>query len=307
MFQDSSGESHPVRIWFLLFLLSTAAAAERFRLRFIRAADIIPVLSRSHSRLKFLQCPGGFKVHGTAEQIRLIRKELARLDVPQVERWVEIKYGSREEILSLLATLTAARVEPSGEYHLSMRGNLGDVEQALELLEQLDKQPDKLTVELQVVLDTPEVKQSLGPRWAGEMMDEQPEVKHWVPQVSAEPLWVPVVGRAESADFVKAAPWVLSCSRLQVLSGDDISLGANEDGSERGVRWNLVPNFKQDGYVVMKVMPRLTNGYVRRTFLSDARLKLGETIVLAGLGRAEELDLAGEGPILLMITVKQGW
>jgi len=302
VFQDSAGESHPVRIWFWLFLLSTAVAAERFPLRYAAAADIIRILSNSHSHLKFLQYPGGFVVDASAQELSEIRGELRRLDVPQVEERVAVEHCDRSEIVALLATLVDVSIELSGDYHLTLRGSRPEVAQALELLQQLDRPLEKLTVELRVVLDKPEMNQFLGASWAGRSsVDEQPVVKHWEYRPSASGSWIPGIGLAESPDFVKLAPWVLSSHRLQTRSGDEICI------TDHGVGWDITPNFKQDEYVVIKLLPELSDGLKKRRFTSDARLKVGETLVLGGLGRAEELDLLGEGPVLLMITVRQGW
>lgn len=118
MFPDLAGESHPVRIWFWLFLLSTAVAAERFPLRYAAAADIIRILSNSHSGLNFAVCPGGFKVDASARELSEIRGALRRLDVPQVEEWVEIQYSDRYEVNSLLRSLVPEAItELPGDHH----------------------------------------------------------------------------------------------------------------------------------------------------------------------------------------------
>lgn len=297
-----------MRFWILLFLLSPAVGAERFRLRFVRAADILPVLAESHSDLRFLPCPGGFKVHGSAGQLVAIRKEVGKLDVPQVEEWVEINHGERKEVISLLRTLVSeARIELSGDYHVTIRGGRHAVGQALELIGQLDQPLEKVTVECRVVLDDPEMMQFMGARWSGELMDEPPEVKVWERRAASDRLWTPYVGCADSPNFPKMAPWILFCSRLQALSGHEASFGVKEDGSELGVRWDVTASVKQDGYAILKLLPVVNDGLGQRAFTSDARVEFGETLVLAGLGRAEDLGLAGEGPILLLITVKKGW
>lgn len=56
----------------------------------------------------------------------------------------------------------------------------------------------------------------------------------------------------------------------------------------------LTAKVKQDGYVVFKFLPK------------DCRVKFGDTFVLGGFATAEELGLAGEGPVLLMITPTPG-
>ena len=295
-------------LWLMLFSLSAQAAAERFRLRHARAADLIPRLSLTHSQVKFSKCPGGLVATGTPEALRAVKRDLHHWDVPQVEEWVEVNPGDRNEVVSLLATLVpGATLELSGDYHLTVRGGRHEVAQVLELLEQLDRPLDKLTVECRVVLDTPEMQQCLGTRWVQGMRDEEPSVKHWNLYRSDRPSQAPMTGTATKADFAKGAPWVLSAYELQTLSGADQSFSVKTTGSVRGIQWNVCTSAKSDGYVIVKFLPEVNDGTNVRKFTNDARIKLGETLILAGLGRAEELGLPGAGPIWLMITVKSGW
>ena len=75
-----------------------------------------------------------------------------------------------------------------------------------------------------------------------------------------------------------------------------------------GIKLDVTANVKQDGYVVCKILPEVStlvelvnNQYPRtavRKVTTDARIKDGETLVLGGLIREEDIQAVQKVPLL---------
>ena len=217
----------------------------------------------------------------------------------QIRQRVEVLYGNIEEVKSLLATLVEGiEVEQVGERYLVVSGSRQGVDQFLELLEQLDREPERVTVECRVVLETPEVDEQFGPLWIGRRQDCPPAVLHWDSPEAQDWNSTAVVGYLDDLNFVRNLPGVLSFHKIQAWSGQALDFGTPPD-----LVWHLTANVKQDGYVVFKFLPET----MLRKFTTDCRIGFGDTFVLGGFANAEELGLPGQGPVLLMITATPGW
>jgi hypothetical protein len=233
--------------------------------------------------------------------VRLILLLILLLTGPafsQVRQRVFVRYGDIHEIASVLVTLVPdAHIEVE-EYFLVITGGLPAIEQALELLQQLDQEPARVTVECRVVLETSEIDKHCGTDFVGQRYDYKPTVLHWGDPQESGGSFMPFVGYVEDLEYVRHLPGVLSFSKVQAWSGQNLDFGTPPD-----LVWHLTPNVKHDGYVVTKFMPET----MFRKITLDYRMKFGETYVLGGFASAEELGLPGQGPVLLMITSTPGW
>lgn len=234
--------------------------------------------------------------------VRLVLLLILLLSWPalsQIRQRVEVRYGNIEEVKALLTTLVeGVEVEQEDERFLIISGSPQAVDQFLELLEQIDREPERVTVECRVVLETPEIDEQFGPLWVGRRQDWPPVVLHW--DSPEPPDWTSsaAVGYLDDLNFVRNLPGVLSFHKIQAWSGLELDFGTPPD-----LVWHLTPKVKQDGYVVFKFLPET----MLRKFTTDCRIKFGDTFVLGGFASAEELGLPGQGPVLLMITATPGW
>lgn len=240
-------------------------------------------LADKYKLIHFLADEDGFEATGPPELLAAMESDLFLLDQVGFQKEVEIKHGDLNEAKSLLGTLVPdVFIEVSGPSCLMIVGTPGAVEQALELIDQLDKPLDPVEVEFQLALDTPELRSRLsgnseeGPRvmrWTGENQDE-------IRQVYG--LGLLLAPRALPAHLL------LARQTLKGLSGQQLTFSVES----AGLVVFLTANVKADGYLITKILPELTIATARgprvRKATTDTRIKDGETIVLA-LGNAGRL------------------
>jgi len=351
------------------------------------AAKVISFLQSQYKNVEFIPHPtmNGFYVVGSRADVLQIKGDVPNLDkVPDVppppqREFVQVKYGDLNEVKSLLATLVPD-VQMNVDTRQSMlilEGAPGAIEQAKELLDQIDKPLDQVVIECKVVDLTEAGRKNLGVLWGSNngaagatniTFEEGYRGSLGVPLqalnvpntplqqfgpfeqlgnvdraigafqgfqtlagVRAFPLGIGTFARsglALSANLnflvsqneakVLASPRVAAQSgtEAQIHIGDKFPIVYFDPRAGQfqvnyvdiGIKLDVTAQVKTDGYVVCKILPEVStlvelvnNQYPRtavRKVTTDARIKDGETLVLGGLIREEDIQAVQKIPLL---------
>lgn len=348
------------------------------------AAKVISFLQSQYRDVEFIPHPtmNGFYVVGSRADVLQIKGDVPNLDkVPDVppppqREFVQVRYGDLNEVKSLLATLVPD-VQMNVDNRQSMlilEGAPGAIEQAKELLDQIDKPLDQVVIEVKVVDLTEAGRKNLGVLWGsitgaagavnltfeegfrgtlatplagGTLTNTSPfdlignlnggpgsgsfmGFQNLLPP-RGFPLGIGTFARsglALSANLnflvsqneakVLASPRVAAQSgtEAQIHIGDKFPIVYFDPRAGQfqvnyvdiGIKLDVTANVKTDGYVVCKILPEVStlvelvnNQYPRtavRKVTTDARIKDGETLVLGGLIREEDIQAVQKVPLL---------
>lgn len=128
-----------------------------------KAADVMEFLSRQYRGVRLVAHPfqEGFYAIGPLGDVGRLKRDVELLDVPirqarQVQEEVELQHANLEDVRDLLTTMVPdVRVIATPD-RLVLRGEEGAVEQALELLRQIDQPLDRVLWECKVGTAPPE-------------------------------------------------------------------------------------------------------------------------------------------------------
>jgi type IV pilus secretin PilQ/predicted competence protein len=346
------------------------------------AAKVIGFLQGQYKNVEFVPHPtmNGFYAVGSRSDVLQIKNEVPNLDrVPDVppppqREFVQVKYADLNEAKSLLATLVpdVQMNVDTRQSTLILEGSPGAIEQAKELLDQIDKPLDQVVIECKVVDLTEAGRKNLGVLWAssngaagavnvtfeeafrgviaqplqgGALQQFGPfEVIGNLPAGigafqgfqtlaanRAFPLGIGTFGRSglamqanlnflvsQNEAKVLASPRVAAQSgtEAQIHIGDKFPIVYFDPRAGQfqvnyvdiGIKLDVTANVKADGYVICKILPEVStlvelvnNQYPRtavRKVTTDARIKDGETLVLGGLIREEDIQAVQKVPLL---------
>ena len=345
------------------------------------AAKVIGFLQGQYKNVEFIPHPtmNGFYAVGTRSDILQIKNDVPNLDrvpelpPPPTREFVQVKYGDLNEVKSLLATLVpdVQMNVDTRQSTLILEGAPGAIEQAKELLDQLDKPLDQVVIECKVVDLTEAGRKNVGILWssangaAGSTnvtfaenyrgIIGTPLAGGAVSQVGpfevigniasnigafqggtltgtqAFPLPIGTFARSgltlqanlnflisQNEAKVLASPRVAAQSgtEAQIHIGDKFPIVYFDPRAGQfqvnyvdiGIKLDVTANVKQDGYVICKILPEVStlvelvnNQYPRtavRKVTTDARIKDGETLVLGGLIREEDIQAVQKVPLL---------
>jgi len=346
------------------------------------AAKVIGFLQGQYKNVEFVPHPtmNGFYAVGSRSDVLQIKNEVPNLDrVPDVppppqREFVQVKYADLNEAKSLLATLVpdVQMNVDTRQSTLILEGSPGAIEQAKELLDQIDKPLDQVVIECKVVDLTEAGRKNLGVLWTsangaagatnvtfeeafrgvlatplagGAVSQFGPfEVIGSIPQgigafqglqsialPRAFPLGIGTFARSglamqanlnflvsQNEAKVLASPRVAAQSgtEAQIHIGDKFPIVYFDPRAGQfqvnyvdiGIKLDVTANVKADGYVICKILPEVStlvelvnNQYPRtavRKVTTDARIKDGETLVLGGLIREEDIQAVQKVPLL---------
>lgn len=346
------------------------------------AAKVIGFLQGQYKDVEFIPHPtmNGFYAVGSRSDILQIKNDVPNLDkVPDVppppqREFVQVKYGDLNEVKSLLATLVpdVQMNVDTRQSTLILEGSPGAIEQAKELLDQLDQPLDQVVMECKVVDLTEAGRKNIGVLWTsatgaagstnitfaeayrgilgfplagGTLTQVGPfevignrdagigafQGNSAVSGANAFPLDIGTFARTglvlqanlnflvtQNEAKVLASPRVAAQSgtEAQIHIGDKFPIVYFDPRAGQfqvnyvdiGIKLDVTANVKKDGYVVCKILPEVStlvelvnNQYPRtavRKVTTDARIKDGETLVLGGLIREEDIQAVQKIPLL---------
>lgn len=346
------------------------------------AAKVIGFLQGQYKDVEFIPHPtmNGFYAVGSRSDILSIKNDVPNLDrVPDVppppqREFVQVKYGDLNEVKSLLATLVpdVQMNVDTRQSTLILEGSPGAIEQAKELLDQLDKPLDQVVIECKVVDLTEAGRKNVGVLWtsasgaAGATNITFAENYRGIigtPLGGTNPTQVGPfevignrlagIGAFQGAQVVAGAQafpldigtfarsglvlqanlnFLISQNEAKVLASPRVAAQSGTEAQihigdkfpivyfdpragqfqvnyvDIGIKLDVTANVKQDGYVVCKILPEVStlvelvnNQYPRtavRKVTTDARIKDGETLVLGGLIREEDIQAVQKVPLL---------
>jgi type II secretory pathway component GspD/PulD (secretin) len=347
------------------------------------AAKVIGFLQGQYKDVEFIPHPtmNGFYAVGSRHDILQIKNDVPNLDkVPEVppppqREFVQVKYGDLNEVKSLLATLVpdVQMNVDTRQSTLILEGSPGAIEQAKELLDQLDQPLDQVVMECKVVDLTEAGRKNIGVLWtsatgaagatnitfaenyrgilgfplsgAGTLSQFGPfevignrdsgigafQGAQTLTGAQAFPLDIGTFARTglvlqanlnflvtQNEAKVLASPRVAAQSgtEAQIHIGDKFPIVYFDPRAGQfqvnyvdiGIKLDVTANVKKDGYVVCKILPEVStlvelvnNQYPRtavRKVTTDARIKDGETLVLGGLIREEDIQAVQKIPLL---------
>ena len=346
------------------------------------AAKVIGFLQGQYKNVEFIPHPtmNGFYAVGSRADILSIKNDVPNLDrVPEIpppptREFVQVKYGDLNEVKSLLATLVpdVQMNVDTRQSTLILEGSPGAIEQAKELMDQLDKPLDQVVIECKVVDLTEAGRKNLGVLWtsstgaAGAVNVSFEEAFRGTLAVplngttltqsgpfelignplagigafqgfqnlstaKAFPLGIGTFGRSGLA-FQANLNFLVSQNEAKVLASPRVAAQSGTEAQihigdkfpivyfdpragqfqvnyvDIGIKLDVTANVKADGYVVCKILPEVStlvelvnNQYPRtavRKVTTDARIKDGETLVLGGLIREEDIQAVQKIPLL---------
>jgi type II secretory pathway component GspD/PulD (secretin) len=345
------------------------------------AAKVIGFLQGQYKDVEFIPHPtmNGFYAVGSRNEILQIKNDVPNLDrvpelpPPPTREFVQVKYGDLNEVKSLLATLVpdVQMNVDTRQSTLILEGSPGAIEQAKELLDQLDKPLDQVVIECKVVDLTEAGRKNVGILWssatgaAGATNISFSEVYRGIigtplqggglqqfgpfeligniasgigsfqggqiAGAQAFPMGIGTFARSglalqanlnflisQNEAKVLASPRVAAQSgtEAQIHIGDKFPIVYFDPRAGQfqvnyvdiGIKLDVTANVKQDGYVICKILPEVStlvelvnNQYPRtavRKVTTDARIKDGETLVLGGLIREEDIQAVQKIPLL---------
>ncbi len=346
------------------------------------AAKVIGFLQGQYKDVEFIPHPtmNGFYAVGSRSEILQIKNDVPNLDrVPEVpppptREFVQVKYGDLNEVKSLLATLVpdVQMNVDTRQSTLILEGSPGAIEQAKELLDQLDKPLDQVVIECKVVDLTEAGRKNVGILWtsgtgaagatnitfaenyrgvigtplAGGVAQQSSPFdiignritgigSFLGSQVIAGPQAFPLdIGTFSRSGLVLQANlnFLISQNEAKVLASPRVAAQSGTEAQihigdkfpivyfdpragqfqvnyvDIGIKLDVTANVKQDGYVVCKILPEVStlvelvnNQYPRtavRKVTTDARIRDGETLVLGGLIREEDIQAVQKIPLL---------
>ena len=346
------------------------------------AAKVIGFLQGQYKDVEFIPHPtmNGFYAVGSRSEILQIKNDVPNLDrvpelpPPPTREFVQVKYGDLNEVKSLLATLVpdVQMNVDTRQSTLILEGAPGAIEQAKELLDQLDKPLDQVVIECKVVDLTEAGRKNVGVLWTsqsgaagatnvtfaenyrgiistplggGAVSQQGPfqiignvlsgvgsfQGAQALAGAQAFPLDIGTFARSglvlqanlnflisQNEAKVLASPRVAAQSgtEAQIHIGDKFPIVYFDPRAGQfqvnyvdiGIKLDVTANVKQDGYVVCKILPEVStlvelvnNQYPRtavRKVTTDARIKDGETLVLGGLIREEDIQAVQKIPLL---------
>lgn len=346
------------------------------------AAKVIGFLQGQYKNVEFIPHPtmNGFYAVGSRQDILQIKNDVPNLDkIPDVppppqREFVQVKYGDLNEVKSLLSTLVpdVQMNVDTRQSTLILEGAPGAIEQAKELMDQLDKPLDQVVIECKVVDLTEAGRKNLGVLWtsangaAGAVnitFEEAFRSTLAVPLAGgavqqagpfelignlaqgigafqgfnalaasrAFPLGIGTFGRTGLA-FQANLNYLVSQNEAKVLASPRVAAQSGTEAQihigdkfpivyfdpragqfqvnyvDIGIKLDVTANVKADGYVVCKILPEVStlvelvnNQYPRtavRKVTTDARIKDGETLILGGLIREEDIQAVQKIPLL---------
>jgi type II secretory pathway component GspD/PulD (secretin) len=346
------------------------------------AAKVIGFLQGQYKNVEFIPHPtmNGFYAVGSRGDILSIKNDVPNLDrVPDVppppqREFVQVKYGDLNEVKSLLATLVpdVQMNVDTRQSTLILEGAPGAIEQAKELMDQLDKPLDQVVLECKVVDLTEAGRKNLGVLWTSNTgapgsinvsFEEAFRGTLAVPlngnqltqagpfelignlaqgigafqgfttlsPARAFPMPIGAFGRTGLA-FEANLNFLVSQNEAKVLASPRVAAQSGTEAQihigdkfpivyfdpragqfqvnyvDIGIKLDVTANVKTDGYVVCKILPEVStlvelvnNQYPRtavRKVTTDARIKDGETLVLGGLIREEDIQAVQKIPLL---------
>lgn len=346
------------------------------------AAKVIGFLQGQYKNVEFIPHPtmNGFYAVGSRQDILSIKNDVPNLDrIPDVppppqREFVQVKYGDLNEVKSLLSTLVpdVQMNVDTRQSTLILEGAPGAIEQAKELLDQLDKPLDQVVIECKVVDLTEAGRKNLGVLWtsatgaAGAVnitFEEAFRSTLAVPLAGGQvtqagpfelignlaqgigafqgfntlnaqrafPLGIGTFGRTGLA-FQANLNYLISQNEAKVLASPRVAAQSGTEAQihigdkfpivyfdpragqfqvnyvDIGIKLDVTANVKSDGYVICKILPEVStlvelvnNQYPRtavRKVTTDARIKDGETLILGGLIREEDITAVQKIPLL---------
>ncbi len=181
------------------------------------AAKIIGFLQTQFKNVEFIPHPtmNGFYVVGSRADILAIKNDVPNLDhvpdvpPPPISRFVKINYGDPNEVKSLLVTLVPdveMTIENGG---FILAGSPGAIDQAMELIDQLDKPLDQVVIECKLVQLTQTAQQSLNIPWANlswgtsslEVLEPTSVKPDGIPTAKSDCVWGQPLAPSESDGF----------------------------------------------------------------------------------------------------------
>jgi len=139
------------------------------------AAKVISFLQGQYKNVEFIPHPtmNGFYVRGSKADVLSIRSEVPNLDkvpdpvAPPQREFIKIKYADLNEAKSLLATLVpdVQMNVDSRQTTLILEGAPGAIEQAKELLDNIDRPLDQVMIEAKVVDLSESGRKAIGMTW----------------------------------------------------------------------------------------------------------------------------------------------
>ena len=200
-----------------------------FTLQYSTISPLIQMLGGLYPNCRFRPHPtlNNLYAYGSQTDLEAVAKEISQLDVepgeppdPITEK-VVIRYGDKEEVKSLLNTLVPdVKMTIEGDC-LILEGVPLAIEQAKELLDQLDRPLDQIVLECKLVDASLAQQQNLGVAWT---------LEQWSAQVtpgSALPLKIGnIVGSPPGLNFLisQSDSHVLASPRVALQSGTEAQI-----------------------------------------------------------------------------------
>lgn len=346
------------------------------------AAKVIGFLQGQYKDVEFIPHPtmNGFYAVGSRSDILQIKNDVPNLDrVPELppppqREFVQVKYGDLNEVKSLLATLVpdVQMNVDTRQSTLILEGSPGAIEQAKELLDQLDRPLDQVVIECKVVDLTEAGRKNIGVLWTsangaagatnvtfaenyralvGLPLSGGTQLQQFGPfeavgnaaagigafqggiLTGAQAFPLPIGTFARSGLVLQAnlnflitqnEAKVLASPRVAAQSGTEAQIHIGDkfpivyfdpragqfqvNYVDIGIKLDVTATVKSDGYVICKILPEVStlvelvnNQYPRtavRKITTDARIKDGETLVLGGLIREEDIQAVQKIPLL---------
>lgn len=327
------------------------------------SAKVVDFLKGEYPSVEFTSHPtmNGFYARGPKNDLLQIKRELANLDrvpeppPPPLREFLSVKYGDINEVRTLLSTLV-----PDVTYNVDTRLNLliaegapGAVDQAKELLAEIDRPLDQVMIDLKVIDISDNGTKNLGVTWGGngspgivETNFNEYAVGQEVLRTAAGPILSPAAVPAIPANVPIAigsfarTPLALSASiqflvtqneakilaapRIAALSGEEALIHIGDKYPivyfdpragqfqvqyvDIGIKLDVTSTVKADGYIVCDVRPEVStmlelinNQYPRtavRLVQTKMRVKDGDTIIIGGLIREEDIQNVTKVPLL---------
>lgn len=346
------------------------------------AAKVISFLQGQYKDVEFIPHPtmNGFYAVGSKKDVLSIKADVPNLDKvpdappPPTREFIQVKYADLNEAKSLLATMVpdVQMNVDTRQSTLILEGAPGAIEQAKDLLDQIDKPLDQVVIECKVVDLTEAGRKNIGVLWTSTTgapgatnitFEEAYRAAVAVPLTGgaltqagpfelvgnaaqgigafqgfqnlgtarAFPLPIGTFGRSGLA-FQANLNYLVSVNEAKVLASPRV---ASQSGTEAqihigdkfpivyfdpragqfqvnyvdiGIKLDVTATVKSDGFVICKILPEVStlvelvnNQYPRtavRKVTTDARIKDGETLVLGGLIREEDIEAVTKVPLL---------
>lgn len=305
---------------------------------------VIPVLMRQYRVVEFIQHPTmkGFYAVGPGGVLSQIKKELPRLDVyPQdppalAEESVHIEFAQPQEIQEILATLVTGvtiTASPDDPSTLSLKGLPWAVEQAEELLAQLDHPSDEIMFDCSVVSLSAEALKEMRVFWLPEQPKQLEASLHRPGDSTDDNLPVPNLpaqigvlhgpcngGPFTYLDFFasQGMATVVGCPRGSALAGEDCEIVLQDRfpladkeprSAELGLHVSLCGQLEEKDRIGCSITLDgewpATNStqFQRRHIETESTVNDGSAVVLRGLLRSEDGPVPESLPLLANLPI----